>query len=85
MDIYSSFEHEFQVFQKTTSKSTELIPVWNHKNFMDNTALSEYEDFMIDCERALSSMNVNLESMHLEFGPGKMSIHLRCYSVSPII
>ena len=67
IDIYSAFEHEFVLFDKTKS---ELTPVWNHKNIGDNIALSEHQDFVIDCERSLKAMNVNLESMHLEFGPG---------------
>ena len=67
IDIYSAFEHEFVLFDKTKS---QLTPVWNHKNIGDNIALSEHEDFVIDCERSLKAMDVDLESMHLEFGPG---------------
>eukprot|EP01084_Bolivina_argentea_P261843 442653_1 len=65
MNLYSAFEHEYQVFKLNT-----LEPVWKHKAFYNSLMLTQHSDFIIDCQRSLKSMDINLESMHLEYAPG---------------
>eukprot|EP01084_Bolivina_argentea_P153614 267850_1 len=78
-NLFSAFEHEFQLFKPSNAKDNALIPCWNGTPFMSNLELlsNGYGAFIIECERTLSAMDIKLESMHFEAAPGGLELTMK--------
>eukprot|EP00483_Globobulimina_turgida_P003539 UN03545 len=71
-NLYSAYEHEFQVFKKHQILNKE-VPCWDNVPFCNNVEIlgNGYGSFLVECERSLREMDIKLESMHLESAPGQ--------------
>ena len=70
--LLSAFEHEFQVFD-----ATSLKPLWSGKEFCGNSKFAEHEDLAFSMERALLALGVDVEQMHVEWGPGQYELPVK--------
>ena len=69
--LYSAFEVEFCVFD-----AKSLRPVHDGKIYAGELMLHRQSDWIFDVEQELSKLNINVEAMHTEYGPGQFEFNM---------
>eukprot|EP01083_Nonionella_stella_P152612 489466_1 len=68
-DLYSSFEHEFQMIDNATDE-----PLWSGKEYCSNNKFTQHQDFAFALDKYLYKMGVDVEVMHVEYSPGQYEL-----------
>ena len=69
--LYSAFEVEFCVVDAQTMK-----PIYDGKNYAVELMLHRQSDWIFNVEQHLSKLNINIEAIHAEYGPGQFEFNM---------
>ena len=70
--LFSAFEHEFQVIDKSTDR-----PLWQGTEFCNTNKFALNEELAFTFDKYLYQMGIDLEMQHVEYSPGQYEFPMK--------